>query len=328
MGQISTNRSGLPTIAEFNFVGMNNKVDPSRLDIAKGECTAIINMLPDARGRVYTRPGYTIKDQATYLGSWGTGNIAYVIKDSAIYSFNGTNLVYVTSITPNADFDFCEVNDIVVFSNGTDYKLLKGNAELTPQLPIAMPEFKVAPVAGISLEFYKGRLYIAKDNILYCTDPFTVECMDERFCIVDIYDAPITMVRKVDDGLYVSTEEEVYYLDGDDPFVGEGFTKRILLGYGIIKGTAIRTNGDAFPFSNLSGSIVIAASTRGIIIFGNGSAYDNISFESVTYGYGDRGVGLYYENNGSSFYLMSLPQNYSIENQYTIPVFQVDQQEV
>lgn len=328
MAGISNDRYGNPTGGEFAFITMNNKVDPSRLSVDKGECSAIINMFTDARGRAYTRPGYSSVDSGNYIGSWSNGKFAYVIKDSALYYFNGTELTFVTLVTPNIDYDFCEINDIVVFSNGDDYKILEGTNELSIDLPLQMPEFKVKPHAGTSLEFYNGRLYIASGNTLYCTDPFTVEWMDERFNVVDIYDDPITMVKSVDSGIFVSTTRQLIYLGGVDPFINEGFNRSSLLSYGIIKGTAIKTFGDAFPVAGIDGEIIVAATSKGIVILANGGKYNNISFDKISYGYGDRGSGLYYENNGSNFYIVSLPQNYSEENKYIIPTFNVDKQEV
>lgn len=326
MGQIHYDRAGTPYLVEFDFLTMVNKVDPARLNLERGECPAIINMLTTRTGNAFTRDGFTQVISGEVWGGWSNGTVAYYMRGSYLCSFDGTTETILTMITPTTDYDFCEVNDVVVFSNGIDILFLEGDSVSYPDMPVE--NFEVATVPGVSLEFYNGRLYIANGNCIYCTKSFNLSVMDERMCVIATYDCPVTMIRRVDDGMYVSTEREVFFLQGDDPFGEGGFKQEILASTGCIKGTAIKTNGDAFPAADIQGSVVVFATPKGIFVGGNGGSYKNLSFDKISYGYGERGAAAYYEKNGEHYYLVSMPQDYSEDNKYVIPTFEVDQQEV
>lgn len=326
MGNIVTDRSGNLVKVEYNFMTMNNKVDPAQLDISKGECPSLINVFPTARGGIITRPGYTQINSANYRYSWSTGAVGYLVTSTGLYTFDGTDITLIASISDSQYHDFCQVNDVVVYTNTIDYLIIQDNQVFTPT-PVDAP-FKVAPVAGSCLEYYNGRVYIAKDNSLYCTDPFTTEWMDERQYIVSVFESPITMINRVDDGLYVSTKEKLYYLSGDDPYVGEGFNTELILDFPVIWRSAIVTYGDRFVAAEMQGSIIIFATTQGICVAGNGGNLKNLSYDKISYDFGNIASANLLEYNGQLYYILTMDADNEAVNTYTIPSFEVDQSEV
>lgn len=325
MGNIIYDRSGNLVKTTFTFATMNNKVDPSRLDIAKGECSALVNVLPTNKEAIYLRPGYTISNPLDITYGWSNGTIAYLVYGNLLYHFDGTNYTLIQSIQTSNVHEFVQVNDVVVYTNYLQYLILEGASAYEPNQHT--DEFKIPPVPGQCLEYYNGRVYIAKDNCLYCTDPFTTEQMDSRQCIVMVYDSNITGVKRVDDGLYISTEKEFFFINVDDPYSENGINQEVLANFPIIKGSIVQTNGDAFPIAGMDGSIVVFATKNGIIVGGNGGSYKNLSYDKISYDYGETAASTLYEYNGSHYYLVSFPSNTNATNQYTIPNFAVEQLE-
>lgn len=89
------------------------------------------------------------------------------------------------------------------------YRLNGTGRELTTQERIPMP-------AGKYLTFHGGRAFVARGVFLYYSDPLNVELCDPRYNF-EAFPSPITNIASVPSGLYVTTTEGVYYLQGADP---------------------------------------------------------------------------------------------------------------
>jgi len=81
--------------------------------------------------------------------------------------------------------------------------------QLTTQERIPMP-------AGRYLAFHGGRAFVARGVFLFYSDPLNVELCDPRYNF-EAFPSPITNIASVQSGLYVTTTEGVYYLQGADP---------------------------------------------------------------------------------------------------------------
>lgn len=75
---------------------------------------------------------------------------------------------------------------------------------------------KQAMPAGSIVRYYRGRLLVAKDNVLYFSDPLRPAINDPRFGFV-LLGANITMVEPILSGVYVGTEAGVAFWQGDRP---------------------------------------------------------------------------------------------------------------
>lgn len=321
MAGITQNKDGSLSV-DYTFKTMNNKTDISRLSIEAGECAAIVNTIPTSKGYAYQRKGYTRISSTPTYHAWSNGSDAYFVQNDILHYFDGATTTAITSVSPSNISDYVQVNNVVIFSNGIDYLVLDKALLITLETPTE--EYKTQPIAGTSLEFYNGRVYIAKDNTLYCTDTFNVGQMDIRQCVVASYEDNITMIRRVDDGIYVSTTNELFFLQADEPTKSEGYNQELLANTGCIPGTVIRTNGDAFPVAQMKGSLIVFSTNIGVFVCGNGGTYSNLSFDKVSYNYADSGASIYFDFNGEHYYLTSFAGTNAAINQFTIPSFEVD----
>jgi hypothetical protein len=152
-------------------------------------------------------------------------------------------------------------------------------------------------------EIMGSRAYWAVGNTVYCSRAMEDD-EDERFSIVISLDDMITMIRRVDGGLYIGSTTELHFLAGTDP-QGEGFTDQWTLPYGVIAGTGCHVRGELVPVAQMMGNCCIFASHRGVIVGGPGGQIVNLSQGKVSYEYGLFGSAMVREQGGQAHYLFT-----------------------
>lgn len=289
---------------QYIFNGINNIINPTNLDIDSGFVVDAINVDLDNTFSASRRKGYTLYDDSrSYHSAWGndTKTMAYMVCNSYLYEFDGQGFPYpIIPLTSNARMEFCQVNDVVVYSNGVDFGVLGG---YNTQTTTYSPEFKAATKGGRNLEFYNGRLYFSRGNSLYCTDTFDVEHVDIRFTRVATFQNTITMCKRVEDGLWIGTEKYVYFLKGDDIREG-GFEQIIIAKAGVVYGTACKTNAEYVPEADNTNNVIIFLTSGGICSGGNSGKYVNHSFNEVTFDVGLSGTAFIRTTRGISQYVV------------------------
>lgn len=144
----------------------------------------------------------------------------------------------------DSHMEYVEVNKIVYFSNEQVIGFIKDGVVN----PFATPseKFKVRMKGGQVIEYYKARLYAAKDNVIRYSDVLDLTRMDERSEFIQMEDR-ITMMKAVDSvqggGLYVGTRKKVYFFLGDDPVEGKFLNVKVL-DVGAFEGSAIKVVDD------------------------------------------------------------------------------------
>lgn len=146
-----------------------------------------------------------------------------------------------------------------------------------------------------------ARRYWAVGNTVYCSVALS-DAEDKRYSTVISLDDMITMIIRVDGGLYVGSTKETHYLHGTDPQAG-GFQDQWTLPYGVIMGTALHVRGELVPVAQMQGNCAIWASQRGVMVGGPGGITVNLSQNKVSYPYGLTGKAWLREQNGLVHYL-------------------------
>lgn len=148
---------------------------------------------------------------------------------------------------------------------------------------------------------HRGRLYLARSNLLLATRPLDFERVDPRKDYIAFPD-PITMVESVDDGLYVGTEKQIFYLPGQDI---HAFEAREAAGYGAIRGTAVRVDGQSVGQGS-QGDVVLVGTPRGVCACAPGGSFVNLSERFLTLPQSATGCGAFIQNDGQNHYLCVL----------------------
>lgn len=165
--------------------------------------------------------------------------------------------------------------------------------------------FKDITTAGRCLEYFNGKVYFAINNFVYCTKTFDVEHIDVRYSVVAGYPEDVTMIARVNDGLYISTSSNTYFLRGTSPHPEDGgFVQTHIAKYGAIYGTNIRFQADLVPESKSKDTVVLWANALGVFAGGDGGAYSCLSLNQITFPSSTSGTALVTEQNGIYQYVV------------------------
>lgn len=121
-----------------------------------------------------------------------------------------------------------------------------------------------APPSGSALAAYRGRIYIAKDDVVFATAPVGYEYCDRRdYRAFD--GSEVRVLAPVESGLFVGTASKVYFLRGASFADQELVTK---MDCGAIRGSVVIADGDvATGRAELSGiKVALFATTEGIVM--------------------------------------------------------------
>lgn len=208
------------------------------------------------------------------------GKVGYYI-DIYLTTADGEQLYYVGSVPFGiTDFDITDLHGKVV---PLDY------------------EHTNRPLPGELLQVYRGRLYHARDNFLWYTEPHAYEHTTPTNFIQ--FQGPITNVMPVDDGIFI-TADALYFLDGRDP---ETFDVRYREKYKGAKYTGVKIVGGDVILENIpTGVKWLFTSDKGIIMVGTGGMVFNLTEKTVMVDGAELGTAIFKSKGGLNQYLSIL----------------------
>ena len=116
------------------------------------------------------------------------------------------------------------------------------------------------PPYGHLLVGFGGRLLIAEANLLYWSLPGAYHHWRVGLDL-QLFPDRITMLSPLDEGFYIGTEREVFWVQGDDP---ETWTPRHVDSHPAIEGTSLRLDGRKLPELQYPGVVQVWATTDGL----------------------------------------------------------------
>lgn len=165
--------------------------------------------------------------------------------------------------------------------------------------------FKDNVSSGTCLEYFNGRLYFAINNYVYCTKAFDVEHVDVRYMVVAGFPENVTGIGRVNDGLYIGTGKNTYFLRGTSPMPEDGgFEQTHISKYGMIPGTLARFQADLVQGVKGKDTVVFWTNDLGVHSGSDGGAYTCLSLNQITVPTGDAGAAMIIENNGIYQYVV------------------------
>lgn len=208
--------------------GLNTKVSPARLrydqETGVQELSEAVNVDIDQTGRVSRRRGLRrILRKSSPHSFWNirSQQACYFVADNTLYRMVPGVIAGVKTGISNSPAYYCEVGNDVYFSNGTDLGILRDGEtwedwEQTPYIgPNNTREYSGPPL-GSSMCHYNGRIYVAQGEFLLCSEPFNYGCFDLGRNFLPISGSQIIDLASVENGIYVSTNDGVYFLSGSD----------------------------------------------------------------------------------------------------------------
>jgi hypothetical protein len=197
------------------FKGINNRQRPEELK--PEEMPVARNVDIDDAGRITRRDGYD--DVATLVGDyhslWSDDSLCLAVKSGNLYRINGDwSESLLRANVGDAAMSYVSVNGIVYYTNSSVISSIVFGVDT----PFATPTvtFKIAPPPGQLINYFNGRLYIARGPVLWFTDAMAFGRVDTRTGFKQ-FPSNIVMIQPVDGGLFISDEQETHFMSGASP---------------------------------------------------------------------------------------------------------------
>ena len=286
--------------------GLNTKLDPVRLGFNSEtgivDLAGCVDCVIDDTGRLCRRNGVTatVRTEAwknlfscNSFGVGTTGDALCIIEADMSYTA-------IRNITQDARMSYVRdtdgAKDVIYYCNGHEKgriidKVSNSWPLIAPVGAASIKELSQAPI-GHLLEVRNGRMFIAKDNYLYYSEPNTYHAYRMAANFIG-FQSRLRMIQAVTGGLWVSDSEAVYFLAGDImPTRLEMLKQMKMSDYPAIEGTAVKVSGSKIG-KGIPGIVVIFTTPEGICIGTEDGQFNNVTERKLVMPSGLTGTGVY-----------------------------------
>ena len=261
-----------------SVLGLNTKVDPVRLpyDPESGAqfLSEAVNVDIDATGRVSRRKGIqkmTNRPQPHSLWSNFDGTSCFFISENKLHRLRSDGMIMDVKVPVEvgAKAHYCEIGNDIFFSNGHEQGIIRDGFTWEDWVqtdytgPDTTRSFNGPPIGGC-MGYHAGRIFVAVDNHLFYSEPFNYGCFDYSSGFVTLSGSEINNISTMDFGLFVSTDDAVYWLRGPGP--DEWDLRRVLVSP-VIPGTVVSIQSELISEEYSGRAIVFATRDHGLCMF-------------------------------------------------------------
>jgi len=278
--------------------GINNKVDPARLqyDPESGieELAAGVNIDISSSKRVSRRKGYTLELAKAAHSIFSCDEYCLFVSGNALcvlepdYSWSA-----IRNVAIGARVSYVRPDTDTYYANGYEKGIVRDRVSYawTAADYVGPPTTKTFsdPPIGHLLEVYNGVMLVAQDDVLWYSEPFALSWFDLAKNYVQ-FGKRLTMMKAVQDGVYVSTEKETFFHKGGTV---KEFQQSKIADYPAIEGTVVTVNASRVGDGGVTGLAAMWASTEGICFGGPGGYFRNLTERRLDYPFARYGAGLY-----------------------------------
>lgn len=307
------------TIVLGSFTGIRNTVSEERLK--PNELVSAKNVDIDDAGQLRRRRGRT----QVATGSWHSlrriAGLHLGVRDGMLGTLNVAYQFTPILFVGPAPLCYTSVADVVYFASDTiSGKLVAGTAQSwghdgesewispvirpTETLGAISGRMLTAPPRASEIEAYSGRIYLAAGRVLWATELYLYDYIDRTKNFITLED-DITMVRAVEDGLYVGTMSQLLFLKGT---FAQGLALSRVMDCQVVQGSAV-----SVPYSKVhpgarqgpvpEGFGPVFMTAAGICLgLPNGQVY-NLTQDRVVFPGMQRAAALYREDQGANSYV-------------------------
>jgi hypothetical protein len=288
------------------FLGKNNVADAARIQPSRGKSflAECLNTDIDDELMPHRRDGYGVSVRAgtAFHSMWSNGSTCLVMDGSTLKKLNTDyTLSTIRASSGTGIMSYVDVPPKIYLTNGT----ILGNIENDVFAEFTVPAdstYKVLMPAGHLVEWYNGRLLVAKDKTIWYSDAMFPGVMDERKNFKS-FSSRITMMAAVRDGVWVSDEHKTYFLAGAD-FKDASLTVRE--NSKAIEGTAIKIDAQDVDGIEAMGMVVIWISKNGPCLGGNEGYFKNLTKAHYVIGEKTAGASILRKVDNFNQYLVSV----------------------
>jgi hypothetical protein len=266
-----------PIITINRFSGINNQIDPVRMEWGGGSMplVAAVNCDIDDSGMISLREGYTLSASGNIHSLWSDGSVC-LFKSGGSLKALGPDLKTITTILtgldPHARVSYKSINNDIYLTDNSIIGYVRDGA--FNFLTDPANTFKAAMPAGHLIEYFNARLYVARDNLIFFSDPATYQYYDKRYGFIWL-PGRVTLFCSVEDGIYVSDGSATYFMSGASPH-DFSITNRVA-DYPALEGSAVKLTAEVLAMDGMTGKVAVWSSPKGICLGGSGGKFINLT---------------------------------------------------
>ena len=214
--QKQTVRSKAPALQSVHFSrfdGVNNLQE--RTDIKPTELAGAVNFDIDRDGYLWTAGEYT---------QLASGAGYHSVDASGLFVQSG-NLMQITNLNPfsaslvrlgvgDRPMSYAAHNGATYYTNGAVIGYIQGGQSYGFDAPAE--KYKAMPMPGQVISYFNGRLYVGRGSQIWITDALAFNSVDMRTGFKQ-FTSNILMLAPLDDGMFVFTEDRIYWMGGMGP---------------------------------------------------------------------------------------------------------------
>lgn len=269
-------------------------------DTLIGSLAIAVNVEVDDTGRITRRKGYAPTKVTLGVHSlFCNGGHCLFMYNGSLYRLLDS---FMTDVSPsytgirsglnnNVQMYYVQVADRIYYSNGYDKGIYDQTTEKSTAWvagayvgPTTTKTFSDPPL-GIHLEYFNGRIYMADDNVVWYSEPFALNWFDLARNFIP-FPNKVRMIRAVIDGIWISTDTQIFFLAGPDPTSSQ-LVK--CADYPAIEGTDVTVEG-LWIGNGIKTKAALWTSIGGICAGLPGGEFQNLTQRKITLPLGLKGA--------------------------------------
>ena len=302
------------------FTGLKNTVTPERL--SEQDLAVATNVDLDDAGQPRRRRGFTLVAAGDFHSLYTIGATTYAVKDGVLgavlsdYTFSplqpgiGSARVAYTTVGDSTYFSTNATGGVITGDTvrawgKTDVvgTWLSPVVNTTSTLPEVAGALLKDPPRASSLANLNGRIYMAVGSVLWATELYLYDLVDANRNYI-MFESDITFVKSVTDGLYVGTEDGVYFLSGSL----RKMSRRKVFSTGAVSGSSVmvdphRIGGDAKGDAVRSKQAVMFLTNTGLCVGLDSGVCFNLTQGAFNFPSAQSAAVMFREQDGISQYV-------------------------
>jgi hypothetical protein len=267
--------------------GLNNVVDPVRLafDYRTGvvELAQAINVDIDRSGRVSRRLGRTERSSIAASCAWAHGEVCLFVSSTSLMQMKSdfSTVTLRTGLTLGARMRYAPVADRVYYTNGHELGYVRNRTSFTWSKGNYVPPGDTSrqisdPPVGHVLGWFAGRVVIAKENVLFASEPSFYGAFDLHRGVRPV-PSRVTMIQGAPGGLWVGTTTQVLFFRGTQ---WGKLRREVKANYGVLPGSDALCQGEK---RGVAGRSVMFTTPQGICAGEEDGGFTNLTYNKLTF---------------------------------------------
>lgn len=318
-------------VAFGKFDGYTNVVDRERL--GPRDLSRALNIDLDDSGQAHRRRGRTLVASGSYHSLFTTNSgMVFGVKAGQLgvirpdYSFVDLGVTVGGGYSDGLDnLSYVQVKDDIYFSNPVANGIVRlpslvvsawGPAQDFWYSPVVDPTSTLPSVGGrlfgpppkaTILAYYQGRIYLAAGHMVWATEHLLYQFVDKNRGYFQ-FEGEVTMLAAVSDGLYVGTDESVYFLSGKR---FEEMLRTSVMDSPVIKGSSVSIPAELANPPQVGIGVdtpmkvaVAFMTTRGLCVGEDGGKATNLTEGKVFFPVAQRSQAFWRRQDGMNHYIV------------------------